>query len=114
MKTLVSLAAIVIIVWGFLSFGANGWHHDIGHGEHTGYVTAIEKSGLIYKTATAYIKTDVSSSQEDSYCVLGDDVYAKLQDASVNKTKVTVFYQEYITYGWKYCDGEQAAIVGVK
>ena len=38
-------------------------------GEHTGFVTAVEKNGAFWKTGRVYIKSDLSSSQEDIYCV---------------------------------------------
>lgn len=43
--------------------------HIPNSGQHTGYVSSVEQSGIIWKTWTAYIKTDPQSSQEDAYCV---------------------------------------------
>lgn len=61
--------------------------------EHTGYITAVERNGLIWEKGYAYVKTDLSSSQEDVYCVEDDSVYEKLKDASRNKQRVTVTYK---------------------
>jgi len=83
-------------------------------GEHTGYITALEKTGLIWKTGNVYIKSDVSSSQEDLYCVINQDVYNKLKDKSVNKEKVTIlFHDEMIIAPWR-CESTSGIIDGIK
>lgn len=95
-------------------FSVHGLHINTGNGEHTGYVTDVEKNGVIYKTGRAYIKTDVSSSQEDQYCVIDPNVYQQLQEKSMNKEKVTVQYFSWMFTGIKNCDGEPAIISGIK
>ena len=79
-------------------------------GQHTGYVTSVEQSGLIWKTWTAYIKTDPQSSQEDAYCVTNPDTVTRLQDASTKRSSVTVFYSAPI-FLWRWqCGGESSII----
>ncbi len=52
------LVVLALACWGVIShIGATN------QGEHTGYVTAVEQEGLIWKTWRAYIKTDPQSSQ---------------------------------------------------
>lgn len=92
----------------------DGWHVETGKGEHTGYVTAVERSGLIWKTGTAYIKTDISSSQEDIYCITDSAVYQELEIASKNQQKVTIKYLSYLASGIRHCNAEPAIIYGTK
>ncbi len=117
MKDFFIVLGIVIIglvfLLGVFIFPFTGLHVETGKGEHTGYVTAIEKSGLIWKTGTAYFKSDAQSSQEDLYCVADESVYAQLQDASKNKTKVTVKHHSYMMPGVTMCNGEPAIITEV-
>jgi hypothetical protein len=79
-------------------------------GEHTGYITAVEKNGAIWKTGRAYIKTDKSSSQEDAYCVENQEVFNQLKEKAVNQEKITVvFHSEMIIAPWR-C-GEEIAVI---
>lgn len=103
---------IVLFIPGY--FIVNGIHYETGKGEHTGYVTAVERNGLIWKTGRAYIKSDTSSSQEDIYCVTDNNIYARLEELSKDKTKVTIQYNDYFVKGLKECGDEQAIIYGVK
>jgi hypothetical protein len=91
------------------------FHYVTSQGEHTGFVTATQTSGLFFKTHSAYLKTDTQSSQEDHYCVVGEDVFKKLQEMQTSKEKVTVEYVEWFSRGIKECGEEMAGvIVGVK
>lgn len=114
MKTIGVIIAIVLAWFILWKLPVDGIHYVTGSGEHTGYVTAVEKTGLIFKTYTAYVKSDVSSSQEDLYCVIGEDVVNKLKENSENKTKTTLKYIEYLGAGFKNCNAEASIIVGIK
>jgi hypothetical protein len=81
-----------------------------GTGKQTGYVSAVEKSGLFFKTGTAYIKPELSSTQEDKYCVIDDAVYTELETASRGKTRVEVSHYSLVAPGIKNCAGENAII----
>lgn len=90
-----------------------GLHYQTGTGEHTGYVTAAEKTGIIFKTNTVYLKTDPQSSQEDAYCVVDSGLYSQLENLSRQKAQVTVNYISWLVSGVKNCNGEQAVITGI-
>lgn len=82
-------------------------------GTHTGYITAVEKNGIIWKTGRAYVKTDTQSSQEDYYCVKDENVYSELVTAQKNKEKITIkFNAPLIVANWD-CGGENAIIYGI-
>lgn len=82
-------------------------------GSHTGYITAVERNGIIWKTGRAYVKTDTQSSQEDNYCVKDPKVYDELVKAQTSKEKVTVkFNAPLVVANWD-CGGENAIIYGV-
>lgn len=84
------------------------------NGSHTGYITAVEKSGVIWKTGRAYVKTDTQSSQEDQYCVRDQKVYDELVKAQTNKEKVIIkFDAPLIIANWE-CGGENAIIYQVE
>lgn len=114
MKALGAIVMFVAIIWAVFILPFTGLHIDTGSGEHTGYITAVERNGLIWKTGTAYIKTDVSSSQEDLYCVIDPEVYAKLEELSRTQSKVTVKYHSWLVAGITNCNGEGAIINSVK
>ncbi len=88
-----------------------GWHYSTGSGEHTGFVTAVEHNGVVFKTGRVYVKTDPQSSQEDSYCVVDPKVYEQLRSFSEAKSSVTVEYDSWLVSGLKNCGGESAVIV---
>lgn len=107
------LGVIAVVVFMF-SMIFNGVHVETGSGQHTGYVTAVSKQGLIWKTGRAYIKTDTQSSQEDSYCIISDNVYNKLASESEKHSKVTVKFISYLSAGLTQCEGEGEIIVDFK
>jgi hypothetical protein len=80
-------------------------------GQHTGFITAVETNGIIFKTDRAYVKSDVSSSQEDMYCIIDDTVKQQLEQASINKDKVTVYFYDWIFRGWNNCKEVETAII---
>lgn len=112
---IISAIAFVLVLWGLVHFSLYGWHVQTGQGEHTGYVTAVEQTGIWFKTYTAYVKTDTQSSQEDEYCVIDSQVFGLLKVAAESKVHVTVSYIDYLAKGLANCNGEPAGIiVGVK
>lgn len=102
----VFLAPIFISIFGF--------HYETGRGNHSGYITAVQKQGVIFKTYRAYVKTDLSSSQEDVYCVENEETAQKLESMAENKEKGTFQYKHYIAAGITLCDGEGDLIYGIK
>lgn len=116
-NTIVSvLIAIVVLffLWLIIIVPFFGFHTNTGNGTHVGYVTAVEKSGVFFKTGTAYIKSDTQSSQEDAYCVVDDNVLAELKNVAQKKVKVEVTYFEWFSAGIANCAGEGAVISAVK
>lgn len=91
-----------------------GLHYNTGKGTQAGYVSAVEKGGIIFKTGTAYIKPTLESTQEDDYCVIDDAVYAQLQEASTNKKRVEVSHFSWFSSGIANCNAEGAIISAVK
>ena len=84
------------------------------NGVHTGYVTAVEHSGLIWKTWTVYFKTDVQSSQEDRYCVIDGNVVNELIVFQLNKTQVNIEFEDYFFVGLPLCAmNDEEIITGV-
>jgi hypothetical protein len=83
----------------------------ITNASHTGIVTAIETTGIIFKTTTVYIKTDSMSSQEDSYCLIDQSLIDKLRTYEESKEKITITYNNYLLQGLKNCNGESGGII---
>lgn len=112
MKTQKYIAiGLIVIVAIALLCTAN--FHIPNSGQHTGYVSSVEQSGLIWKTWTAYVKTDPQSSQEDSYCVTDQSVVNQLQSAATERSSVTVYYSvPLLTWKWQ-CGYEQSTIQSV-
>ena len=111
MKAILILLGLGVVVWFVFVLPFVGWHYETARGEHTGYVTATQTTGLVFKTHSAYIKTDTQSSQENEYCVVGDEVMAKLKTAQTSKEKVTVEYVDWFSKGVSYCGGELSGVI---
>src|ERR1700692_2816547 len=110
MKLLKSLIIVLIVAYLILYLPIFGWHHETGDGEHTGYISAVERTGIFFKTFRVYLKTDPQSSQEDSYCVVDPKVYSQLEQLSEQKVQVTVSYLSWLVSGIKNCGGENAVV----
>ena len=109
--------AIIGLGIGAILVFANGVHYETSKGAHTGFITAVETNGIIFKTHSAYIKTDVSSSQEEQYCVIDDAVKAELEEKSQSSEKVTIEFVDYFIRGFTNCSSvvdEIGVITGVK
>ena len=85
------------------------------NGKHSGQVTAIEKEGLIWKTWKVYVKSDISSSQEDTYCVEDVNVIEQLTKAAEGRNKITVLYKdELIVAPWRCGTYSGGIITGIE
>lgn len=82
---------------------------QIGRGEHTGYVTAVDQRGYIFKNYEVYFKTDTSSSQEDVYCVsrFMPELADELRLAGSRHERVTIRYQGVRGIGLGLCHTTQ-------
>lgn len=80
-------------------------YNDTQSGNHTGYVTAVDKGGVIVQNYRVYFKSDTTSSQEDLYCAYGsnEELGKKLNEARKNKTKVTISYVGDKGFGIHLC-----------
>lgn len=80
------------------------------NGEHIGYVTAVEDQGGIIPSngTTVYVKTELSSSQEDTYCVPDKEVelIEELKQAARDKNNVAISFDGLILTGWFNCTGD--------
>ena len=76
-----------------------------GPGAHTGYVTAVEQEGWLFKNYRVYVKTDNSSSQEDIYCLdrSRQDLVRTAQEVSKKRELVTVEFAGVRGFGWGLC-----------
>lgn len=114
MKTIFILCSIFLAWLLFWQLPVNGWHHITGNGKQTGYVSAVEKNGLFWKTGRAFIKPTLESTQEDVYCVMDNNLYTVLEQKSKTKESVTVVSVDFISKGAKNCDGESSIIVSIE
>ena len=103
---------LVCIGFLLILFSIIGLHIKItDEGKHTGYVTAVETNGLIFKTHSAYFKSELESSQEDRYCVIDSDLRNELIEASKDRKRITIYYIDYLFAGWDYCKMDDIAII---
>ena len=99
-----------LVLIALLGFGTISHIGATNSGQHTGYVTAIEKEGIFWKTWRVYIKTDPQSSQEDKYCVEDESLISKLQKMQENRQLVTLDYSSpSIVWAWQ-CGKEPSII----
>lgn len=111
MKKIFIIILLLAVYFFFWKIPVNGIHYQTGSGKQTGYVSAVERSGLFWKTGTVYIKPTLESTQEDVYCVTNDAVLEQLSQASADKVNVTVSHISWLSSGAKYCNGESAVII---
>ena len=117
MKTFSTVGVIIGIIfvgWLILWVPIAGFHYETGRGEHTGYITAVERTGIFFKTGRAYVKTDTQSSQEDTYCFMDSEIEKKLQEYSIKKVHVNIYYFSWFSSGIKNCEAEGAIIYKVE
>ena len=112
--TIIGFIVVGLLILTFV-IPYTGWHIVTSNGEHKGFITSAETTGLVFKTHTVYVKTDTQSSQEDSYCVVDDEVFKKLKDAVETKEPITVVYIDWFSRGIANCNGELAGVItGIK
>ena len=104
---------LLVVIALFCSFPLWVIPYRTASGEHTGYVTAVERKGVFFKTWTAYVKTSPTSSQEDVYCVIDRSVIPQLQQAAQSNQHVDLYFVEWLKRGVQNCKGESAIITKV-
>lgn len=85
-------------------------------GQYKGYVLAVEHNGAIFKGYTAYLKTDLTSSDQDVACINRDDkeLIEKLKSVQENKESVVLEYESVWQYKIGECPGSDWKIIGIK
>lgn len=108
--------AIVVFLTFAIPIGIStvGFQYPTGQGQQTGYITAVEKTGVFFKTWTAYVKTDTTSTQEDSYCVKDPAIIAQLLADSSSVAHVTIDYYSVLSPGVTNCNHESDIISSVE
>lgn len=97
--------AVIVIFLVLLAPSVFIRFQSIGQGTHTGYVTAVDQRGYIFKNYDVYFKTDNSSSQEDLYCVnrANEQLVMALKQASRDRKLVTIGYKGVRAIGLGLC-----------
>lgn len=115
MKFIFTILALFVAWLIFWQLPVNGWHYEISEGEHTGYITAVERNGIIWKTPRVYMKTKLDSSQEDAYCVVeNEELLETLRQASIDEQRVTLEFVDWMVQGMSNCKGEIAVVTSIK
>lgn len=106
------LLGILIVIFMLAFYGIHWITTE--NGTHTGYITAVETNGIIFKTVSVYVKSDVSSSQEDIYCLIDKSLIDILKQKEESKEKVTVYYYDYFVTSIKECSKGSGIIYKIK
>ncbi|MBU6501193.1 MAG: hypothetical protein KGI72_05195 [Patescibacteria group bacterium] len=97
----ICMIGLVLLIMGIglihLNFDADG--------THTGYVTAVERSGIFVKNYVVYFKTNKAQSQEDRYCVHQEDTQLAegLRKSGENDKEITITYTGESGLGYHIC-----------
>ena len=121
--TLIEWLVSIVIVLGILMIIVfipltmiSGFTLTSTSGEHTGYVTATQQTGIIWKTWDVYFKTNTTSTQEDEYCVADSNLVSELQADQQNSKHITIQFAEgmWMMPLWKCSGSDSAIITGIK
>jgi hypothetical protein len=84
-------------------------------GTYKGYITAVEENGAIFKGYNVYIKSELSSSNEEKACINRDDkkLIEKLKTKMENKENVSLKYEGKLLYTIGECPGSTWMIVDI-
>ena len=90
------------LLWIILIF--TGVSVKNNEGQYKGYITAVERNGAIFVGYNAYLKTDLTSSNEDMACIDREnkELIEALKEAQESKENITVEYEGV----WQYKIGE--------
>ena len=102
-----------LLTFSLLPFLLNGcW--DTDKGQQLGIVTGVKKEGVFIHTGAAYIQTGFNSLKANKYCVDKEDIYKKLESASLSQKSITIYsHKEWLIGFWR-CEDEQNIIDDVK
>ena len=99
------------LLWLILYVPFVGFHYETGRGEHTGYVIAVERTGIFFKTGTAYVKTDATASNEDHYCFIDENLEKQLQEYSIKKIHANIYFFDWFSKGIANCNFEESGVI---
>jgi hypothetical protein len=91
-----------------------GLNYETSRGEHTGYVIAVERTGIWFKTGRAYVKTDATASNEDHYCFIDRSIEKQLQEYSIKKIHANIYFYSLFSAGIAQCGGEGQIIYKIE
>ena len=113
-KTSLIIWLLSSVIWIIPLF--TGVNIQNNEGQYKGYITAIEKNGAFFKGYNAYLKTDLTSSNEDKVCVNRDDkkLIERLKIAQENKELILIEYVGVIQYPIGACPNSDWMIINVK
>lgn len=106
---------IGLIIGGVIMFTVN--FPTKKNNEHVGFITAVEEDSVLGSTmAKVYVKTDLSSSQEDTYCINGSDadLKQKARDYASEKKNVIIKYDSYFNENPWRCSGDTITGLNLK
>lgn len=82
-------------------------------GTYIGYVTATEKNNnLLFDSQLVYLKTDLSSSNEDQFCFT-DSIHDQLLEANKKKQRVELHFANPLITWRSQCNGGVSIIDSV-
>ena len=111
----ISIMTLVVLFFvGLISLGL--FVNDLGSssGDHLVFITAVEhRQGLFFEDRLAWVKTDLTTTQEEVYCISNPQVKAQLQEAQWNKERVLIHYEHTSILWNSECNQGQSIITGV-
>jgi hypothetical protein len=107
----IAMIFLIVAIIVVSIFWVIGLHIEDNTGSQVGYITTIDTNGIIFKTKSVYIKSDLESSQEERYCAEGEDVIANLTFARDNGSKVKIYYNDWFFRGITHCKSEDLDII---
>lgn len=110
---LIVLGLFGIFVLWILSLFFGSWNIP-ANGEHTGIVTAAQKSGIFFKTYRISFKTGNNTGQQYEYCVTDENLFNQLTQLSNKGASVTVDYYAPLYVGYWHCGNEDGIVTNVK
>jgi hypothetical protein len=77
-------------------------------GQYTGFVTAVEQNGVIFKGYNVFLKTELESSDSDKACIdrNNKELIDELRQAQREKRNIVLEYEGVLEYGVGQCPGE--------
>lgn len=110
------LTVIAILVVSLVLAIAPAIHlSSLGAGKHTGFITAVEQEGYIFPNYRVYVKTDNSSSQEDTYCLNRDkaDLATRAKEFSKTRQLVSISFQGVRGFGYGLCGSPEITDINI-